>query len=77
MVRGMQNYYLITTEDNFDCYKLNRVVIEYVGNRISLYFTQKGIWLSRAKKLSRLNKCIVTIKYQNLKAVQISMKLSF
>lgn len=35
MVRGMQNYYRIATEVNFDCHKLNRAVMAIITNRLS------------------------------------------
>ena len=49
MVRGMQNYYRIATEINFDCHKLNRAVMTIITNRLS-GISKKGRKLTKAEK---------------------------
>ena len=49
MVRGMQNYYRIATEINFDCHKLNRAVMTIITNRLS-EISKKGRKLTKAEK---------------------------
>lgn len=49
MVRGMQNYYRIATEINFDCHKLNRAMMTIITNRLS-GISKKGRKLTKAEK---------------------------